>query len=153
MAPRLLSIINNNTTDASIISLRELPATSVILGMCAGRWGRSRSSSPRKNSPKVAKIRMRREWSLTIAFVSAGDHQIPSTYKGIWPKKSPIGTWDAAVRRAKRPIGMPRKQRTLRTADAHLSITIAPGSMSTYIPKNRPWVPKSAPELSPAENE
>ena len=82
----------------------------------------------------------------------AGDPQIPSTDKGIWSKKSFIGTWDTAVRRAKSPIGMPRKQRTLRTADAHLSITIAPGSMSTYIPKNRPWVPKSAPEPRPRMN-
>ena len=124
-----------------------MPATSVILGMCAGRWGRNGSSRRRIRSPTFAKFRMDRDRSLSNGIPPAGDPQIPSTDRGIWPKKSPIGTWDAAVRRAKRPIGMPRKQRTLRTADAHLSITIAPGSMSTYIPKNRSWVPKSAPEL------
>ena len=110
---------------------------------------RGKVGSERKfaSSEKFAKVRMDRDRSFNITILPAGDPQIPSTDRGIWPKKSPIGTWDAAVRRAKRPIGMPRKQRTLRTADAHLSITIAPGSMSTYIPKNRSWVPKSAPEL------
>ena len=127
--------------------MRELPATSVILGMCAGRWGRNGSSLRRIRSPSFAKFRCRRDRSLSNGIPPAGDPQIPSTDRGIWPKKSAIGTWDAAVRRAKRPIGMPMKQRTPRTADAHLSIIIAPGSMSTYIPKNRSWVPKSAPEL------
>ena len=115
--------------------------------------GKVRSERKFVTSDNFAKSRCRRDLSLSYRIPPAGDPQIPSTDRGIWPKKSPIGTWDAAVRRAKRPIGMPRKQRTLRTADAHLSITIAPGSMSTYIPKNRSWDPKSAPELSPAENE
>ena len=113
---------------------------------------RGKVGSERKfaTSERHAKIRQTSVISRSVVIkwdFARGGPQIPSTDRGIWPKKSPIGTWDAAVRRAKRPIGMPRKQRTLRTADAHLSITIAPGSMSTYIPKNRSWVPKSAPEL------
>ena len=68
-----------------------MPATSVILGMCAGRWGRNGSSLRRISSPKLAKVRCRRDRSLSNGMPPAGDPQIPSTDRGIWPKKSRIG--------------------------------------------------------------
>ena len=47
--------------------------TNVILGMCAGRWGRSGSWRRRIISPKSAKFRWYRDRSLTIALVPAAD--------------------------------------------------------------------------------
>ena len=60
------------------INLRELLATSVILGMCAGRWGRNGSSERRINPQKLAKTRCQRDRSLTIALVPAADPLLPS---------------------------------------------------------------------------
>ena len=70
--------------------MRELPATSVILGMCAGRWGRNGSSQRRIISPKVAKSRCRRDRSLTIAMVPAGTPKYWFLDRRIWAKKKPI---------------------------------------------------------------
>ena len=71
-------------------NLRELLATSVILGMCAGRWGRNGSSRRRIRSPKAAKIRCRRDRSLTIAMVPAGTPKYWFLDRRIWAKKKPI---------------------------------------------------------------
>ena len=70
--------------------LRELLATSVILGMCAGRWGRNGSSQRRIKSPKVANFRCRRDRSLTIAMIFAGTPKYWYCPRGIWAKKNPI---------------------------------------------------------------
>ena len=70
--------------------MRELLATSVILGMCAGRWGRNGSSRRRIRAPKFAKIRCRRDRSLTIAMVPAGTPKYWFLDRRIWAKKKPI---------------------------------------------------------------
>ena len=70
--------------------MRELLATSVILGMCAGRWGRNGSSLRRIRSPNFANSRCRRDRSLTSAMIFAGTPKYWSVPRGIWAKKNPI---------------------------------------------------------------
>ena len=45
------SSCSSGSTSGTCSNLRELLATSVILGMCAGRWGRNGSSRRRIISP------------------------------------------------------------------------------------------------------
>ena len=58
--------------------------------MCAGRWGRNGSSERQKASPKLAKVRCRRDRSLTIAMVPAGTPKYWFLDRRIWAKKNPI---------------------------------------------------------------
>ena len=64
--------------------MRELLATSVILGMCAGRWGRNGSSQRRIITTNFGVGEIGR---LTSCGSPAGDPQIPSADKGIWREK------------------------------------------------------------------
>ena len=50
--------------------------TNVILGMCAGRWGRNGSSRRRIISPRFAKVRCRRDRSFCSLIMPAGSPQI-----------------------------------------------------------------------------
>ena len=64
--------------------------TNVILGMCAGRWGRNGSSERRIRSPKVAKFRCRRDRGFNLGIPPAGTPKYWSVPRGIWAKKNPI---------------------------------------------------------------
>ena len=61
--------------------------TNVILGMCAGRWGRNGSSERRKDSPKVGVDEI-------VVFIwgipPAGTPKYWFLDRGIWAKKNPI---------------------------------------------------------------
>ena len=81
----------------NINNLRELLATSVILGMCAGRWGRNGSSQRRIRAPKSAKFRCRRDRGFYFRIPPAETPQILSTDRRICKKKSPIGTRHVAA--------------------------------------------------------
>ena len=70
--------------------MRELLATSVILGMCAGRWGRSGSSQRRRRSQKFAKTRCRRDRGFYLGIPPAGTPKYWFLDRGIWAKKNPI---------------------------------------------------------------
>ena len=65
-------------------------ATSVILGMCAGRWGRNGSSRRRIRSPKAAKFRLDRDRGFYLGNPPAGTPKYWSVPRGIWAKKNPI---------------------------------------------------------------
>ena len=65
-------------------------ATSVILGICAGRWGRDGSSQRRKSSPPRAKFRCRRDRGFYLGIPPAGTPKYWSVPRGIWAKKNPI---------------------------------------------------------------
>ena len=70
--------------------MRELLATSVILGMCAGRWGWNGSSQRRIRSPNFAKIRCRRDRGFYLGIPPAGTPKYWFLDRGIWAKKNPI---------------------------------------------------------------
>ena len=70
--------------------MRELLATSVILGMCAGRWGRNGSSRRRIRAPKSAKTRLVRDRGFYLGIPPAGTPKYWSVPRGIWAKKNPI---------------------------------------------------------------
>ena len=55
--------------------LRELLATSVILGMCAGRWGRNGSSRQRIDPQKLAKVRQNSASSRSWFFHGDSAHE------------------------------------------------------------------------------
>ena len=64
--------------------------TNVILGMCAGRWGRNGSSQRRIRTPKLAKIRCRRDRGFYLGILPAGTPKYWYYDKGLWAKKNPI---------------------------------------------------------------
>ena len=71
-------------------NLRELLATSVILGMCAGRWGRNGSSRRRISAPKLAKFWLDRDRGFYLGIPPAGTPKYWFLDKGIWAKKNLI---------------------------------------------------------------
>ena len=70
--------------------MRELLATSVILGMCAGRWGRNGSSRRRISAPNFAKSRLDRDRGFYLGIPPAGTPKYWFLDRGIWAKKNPI---------------------------------------------------------------
>ena len=64
--------------------------TNVILGMCAGRWGRNGSSQRRINPQKAAKIRCRRDRGFYSGIPPAGTPKYWFLDRRIWAKKKLI---------------------------------------------------------------
>ena len=70
--------------------------TSVILGMCAGRWGRNGSSQRRIGSPKFAKFRCRRDRGFYIGILRGLTPKSMVLYRALGRKNTSIDRRDLA---------------------------------------------------------